>query len=272
MSHHSTHSHSNSKPHKTTPSPSHHHKHDDYRIIDKEVENVSIKEYEIKILYGRDGRDGFDGRRGKTGPTGAQGIPGGPTGATGSLGPTGPTGATGPSNGPTGPTGATGLSITGPTGPTGATGASFTGPTGATGPSGTGAAGLSQFIKLYNMGAQTVAPTVNVTFSGTSVASTGFTVGGSSLTVTNAGVYKIEFAVTTDQASEFALTLNGTVISTTVHGSNLGQVIGGALLSLAAADVLTLQNVTPTSVSLTATIATDTTPIVNACLSAFLLM
>lgn len=149
-------------------------------------------------LQGLRGPRGVTGSTGPIGPAGATGA----TGADGAVGPTGATGATGADGaiGPTGATGATGAD--GAVGPTGATGA-----TGATGPS--PVEGLASAF-LANNAAQTL------TAAGDRVAlnnvfTENATVANSGVTVTEGGLYQVNFGITTTTATgeTVSLYING---------------------------------------------------------------
>lgn len=183
---------------------------------------------------------------GPAGPTGPRGL----TGIAGLIGLTGPQGL----RGLTGLTGLRGLQgpagDIGPTGPTGPQGS--TGPTGLTGPAGdvgpTGPQGPARVVNygyIYNLPAQTVAIEAPVLFSSNGPLS-GFThtPGTSQITVTTAGVYRLDFSASGTEVNQFALSVNGTAVPETTYGSGAGtqQNNGQAILSLAAGDVITLVN------------------------------
>ena len=171
---------------------------------------------------------------GPTGPRGPTGLTGatGPRGVAGAAGPTGSTGATGPA-GPTGPAGGTG-----PTGPTGGTG-----PTGPTGPA--GPAATPNYAYIYNLAAQTVAVEAAVTFDSNGPIS-GFThvLGASTVSVTAAGTYIVDFSTSATEVTQFAVTVNGVPMPQATYGSGAGtqQNNGQTILDLAAGDVLGLRN------------------------------
>jgi hypothetical protein len=189
------------------------------------------------------GAVGTPGARGPTGLTGATG----PRGATGQTGVAGTTGATGPA-GTTGPAGGTGLTgsagPTGPTGPAGATGPN--GPAGATGPTGpAGPATTPNYAYIYNLAAQTVAIEGAVTFDSNGPIS-GFThvLGASTVSVTAAGTYIVDFSTSATEVTQFAVTVNGVPMPQATYGSGAGtqQNNGQTILDLAAGDVLGLRN------------------------------
>ncbi|QWG39122.1 collagen-like protein [Bacillus mycoides] len=237
-------------------------------------------------ITGATGPPGPTGPTGITGATGPSGGPPGPTGPTGITGPTGPsggppgptgptgiTGATGPSGGPPGPTGPTGITgatgpsgPTGPTGPTGITGA--TGPSGPTGPSGLTTSGLSQYAYVFNTAAQVIALEAPILFNSHGTITSGFThtLGTSQMTVINAGDYKISFSVSGVEPNQFALFLNGAPVTNSVYGSGAGtqQNNGQTVLTLAADDILTLNNHTSAAAVTLQTLAGGTQTNINA--------
>ena len=185
------------------------------------------------------------GATGPTGPTGATGVSGvtgptGPTGATGVsgvTGPTGPTGATGVSGvtGPTGPTGATGVSgVTGPTGPTGATGAK--GATGATGPTGTCEDHLSAYGGLYNNNPQKLNTTLNnatVIPLSSAMPSEALTyTPANKITVTEAGVYEINYSATLSAAVITTVTLAVRRNSVNIPQATISKALAAGIDSL----------------------------------------
>jgi hypothetical protein len=157
----------------------------------------------------------------------------------------GPTGPAGPA-GRTGRAGAPGLPGTagthGPGGSVGAVGPQ--GPIGPTGPAGT--SGLSQYAYVYNTAGETVALEAAVTFDSNGLMTAGVThaIGGSGITLVNAGVYKISFSVSASEPSQISLFIDGVVVVGTTYGSGAGtqQNTGQVMLAIAAGDVLTVRN------------------------------
>jgi hypothetical protein len=68
--------------------------------------------------------------------------------------------------------------------------------------------------------------------------------GSSSITLVNAGDYKVTFSVSGTEPNQFALFINGVVVAESVYGSGAGtqQNTGQAILAIQANDVLTLVN------------------------------
>jgi hypothetical protein len=210
---------------------------------------------------GPTGATGAKGAAGATGATGTRGVTGA-TGATGSGGATGATGATGA--GATGATGATGTAgATGSKGATGATGAGATGatgapgamgPIGAGGPTGvsgargaTNSGGVGEYAYIYNIDVQApVAIEGDVPFDSNGLLTSGIThvPGTKTITINTPGVYQVKFSVSSLEASQFALFLNGALVPNIIYGSGAGtqQNNGQAIFSISAGDVLTLRN------------------------------
>lgn len=206
---------------------------------------------------GATGNQGPTGLNGPTGETGATGLTGftGFTGNSGAQGNTGLTGNTGP-NGFTGFTGTAGSrGAVGATGNTGATN-TLTGFSGNSGPllgaaasygyfytTGT-ASGVSGTI-LANSPAvfQGALPTVTpgVTLNG----------GGTSITVANAGLYKISYIVQGMAPSVFGIRVNGTVDQTSIfaQASANAQDYGEAIISIPAGATVELVNLGTSNLS-----------------------
>ncbi|PFV21007.1 BclA C-terminal domain-containing protein, partial [Bacillus thuringiensis] len=232
---------------------------------------------------GPTGLQGIQGIPGPTGPQGSQGIQGiqGNPGPIGPIGPTGITGATGIQGiqgiqgnpgliGPIGPTGPTGLQgiqgIQGIPGPTGLPGTA--GATGPTGPIGLTVSGLSQYAYVFNTAAQVVALEAPILFNSHGRITSGFThtLGTSQMTVINAGDYKISFSVSGVEPNQFALFLNGAPVTNSIYGSGAGtqQNNGQTILTLAAGDIITLNNHTSAAAVTLQTLAGGTQTNINA--------
>ena len=216
---------------------------------------------------GPQGVQGIQGYPGPQGPTGPQGIPG-PDGAAGVTGPTGPQGIAGPAGatgatGATGPTGPQGIAgpagATGPTGPTGATGP--TGPTGAMGPTGpAGESGLSSYATFYALmptdNAIAIAPNEPIDFPTTATKTNDITVTSPSVfTVTTAGNYLVMFQASTTEGGQLQLTVNNTPIAYTTVGKagENTQIVGFAILPLAANDAISVINPQASTTGITLT-------------------
>lgn len=207
---------------------------------------------------GPQGVQGIQGYPGPQGPTGPQGIPG-PDGAAGITGPTGPQGIAGPAGatGATGPTGPQG--IAGPAGVTGATGATgATGPTGPTGPA--GESGLSSYATFYALmptdNAIAIAPNEPIDFPTTATKTNDITVTSPSVfTVTTAGNYLVMFQASTTEGGQLQLTVNNTPIAYTTVGKagENTQIVGFAILPLAANDAISVINPQASTTGITLT-------------------
>jgi hypothetical protein len=166
--------------------------------------------------------------------------------APGPEGPAGPTGATGADgNEATGGAGATGS-----TGPSGATGSSgVAGPTGVTGPIGaTGPVGAPNYADVYNLTNEAVFVGTPVLFDSTGEIS-GFVHfnGGAEVTALAAGTYSVDFSVLSAVNGHFALFVNGLLVPGSTFMTNAGeqQNEGHVIVTLAAADIMTLVNLGP---------------------------
>ncbi|PGZ66448.1 hypothetical protein COE61_27600, partial [Bacillus thuringiensis] len=169
--------------------------------------------------------------------------------------------------GPTGPTGLQGIQgIQGIPGPTGLPGTA--GATGPTGPAGLTVSGLSQYAYVFNTAAQVVALEAPILFNSHGRITSGFThtLGTSQMTVINAGDYKISFSVSGVEPNQFALFLNGAPVTNSIYGSGAGtqQNNGQTILTLAAGDIITLNNHTSAAAVTLQTLAGGTQTNINA--------
>ena len=169
------------------------------------------------------------GLRGVAGKTGAAG----PVGATGTAGPVGATGAAG-SQGTQGTQGTQGLQgIQGTPGTDGEQGIP-------------GSVGPAQYAYIYNLSAQTVPLSADVTFDSNGALTAGIThaAGTAGVTLVGAGVYKVTFSVSAVGLSQMALFVGGTLVPGTTYGSGAGtqQNTGHAIFTVSAGSVLTLRN------------------------------
>jgi len=195
---------------------------------------------------GAAGARGATGARGAVGSVGAAGKtgPAGATGATSSKGSTGAAGATGPA-GATGLAGTTGSAgAAGPTGPAGATGGA--GPTGTAGRD--GADGISGYAYVYNLGAESVGPGGDITFSDNGYTSTEFvhTAGTAAITISSTGLYAVWFSVSGLEPNQFAIELNGLPVRGSTYGSGPGTPpnSGMTIVAVSAGDTLTIASAT----------------------------
>jgi hypothetical protein len=221
---------------------------------------------------------GPSGPRGPSGDTGATGPPGpigpastvpGPPGALGLPGPTGPAstvpgppgaigpqGPTGPASTVPGPPGATGpQGLTGPIGPTGATGSS-------------GSIAFADFFALMPPdNAATVAPGTDVSFpqDGPSSGSAITRTGPSTFNLSAIGTYQVMFQVSTTEAGQLMLSLNGADLAYTVVGRATGtsQIVGMSLVTATVINsLLTVRNPAGNASALTITpLAGGTRPV-----------
>ena len=186
---------------------------------------------------GATGAIGPIGPQGPIGPTGATGA----TGATGPIGPQGPQGETGP-QGPIGPTGATGA--TGATGPIGPQGPQ--GETGPQGPAGTVLGYANFYATMPDDNPTAIAPGADVAFPENGViGSTSITrATDTSFTLVDAGTYLVQFLMSTTEAGQVVLTLDGTELPYTLVGRDSGgaQIIGNSIITADANSTLTVRN------------------------------
>jgi hypothetical protein len=128
---------------------------------------------------------------------------------------------------------------------------------------------LSAFGYIFNEGAETVAIEADVAFdmNGPLLGVT-HAPGNAGVNVTASGTYAIWFSVTNVEPAQFALTVNGAPVASTVYGSGAGtqQDNGFAILTLSANDVLTLRNHSSAAAVTLQTLAGGTQTNVNASL------
>jgi hypothetical protein len=121
--------------------------------------------------------------------------------------------------------------------------------------------GSKEYAYIYDLSppdlAATVAAGAAVPFAnnGSMTAGIAHTPGNSTITFTNAGVYRVEFIASVTEPGQLVLALNGIEIPSTVYGRATGtsEISGQAILSISAGDVLTLRNPTGNSPALTFT-------------------
>jgi hypothetical protein len=121
---------------------------------------------------------------------------------------------------------------------------------------------------VYNLGAQVVPIEADVSFDTNGFLTPGIThaPGTTTISVTNAGVYEVNFSVSGVEPSQFALFVNGAQVPGTVYGSGAGtqQNTGQAIFSLSSGDVLTLRNHSSAAAVTLQTLAGGTQANVNA--------
>ncbi|MBK9254770.1 MAG: collagen-like protein [Saprospiraceae bacterium] len=104
----------------------------------------------------------------------------------------------------------------------------------------------SQYAYIYNLAPQTVPIEVDLSFDSNGILTSGFshTLNSSQITILNSGTYKVNFSVSGTESNQFALFLNGTVLSGGIYGSGAGtQQNNGQLIFLASpGDVVSLRN------------------------------
>lgn len=198
----------------------------------------------------------FNIPRGETGPIGPQGIPG-------TEGPTGPTGPTGPQGlqgiqGPTGPTGPTG-----PAGPQGLQGLQgIQGPTGPTGPAGPTA--IETYGRKYNTSTDNISLETNIAqnipLGNNGPANNITTATQNTLTITENGVYLVEYgfsgssstnATLTVEVNQNANAISGTSIVKTVTANNNTDFNSSTINSFAVGDEIGLSINSSTTATIT---------------------
>ncbi|MGG4143321.1 hypothetical protein ABEW34_09325 [Paenibacillus algorifonticola] len=121
---------------------------------------------------------------------------------------------------------------------------------------------------IYNVGAQTVPVETDVIFDSNGILSPGIKhdPGTAQIAVSNLGQYEVAFSVTCVEPNQFALFLNGTLVTGTVYGSGADthQNNGQAIIALTAGDVLTLRNHSSAAAVGLKTLAGGKQPNVNA--------
>lgn len=211
-------------------------------------------------LTGPNGATGNQGPTGLNGPTGGTGSTGltGFTGFSGNSGAQGNTGSTG-NTGPNGFTGFTGtIGLQGAAGATGNTGSTNT-LTGFSGNSGPLLGAAASYGYFYTTGTAsgvsgTILANSPAVFQGALPAVTpGVTLGGggTSITVTNAGLYKISYIVQGMAPSVFGIRVNGTVDQTSIfaQASANAQDYGEAIIAIPAGATVELVNLGTTNLS-----------------------
>jgi hypothetical protein len=121
---------------------------------------------------------------------------------------------------------------------------------------------------VYNVSAQTVPVETDVTFDSNGILKPGIThvLGTTQIAVTYSGNYEVTFSVSGVEPNQFALFINGVLVTGTVYGSGAGtqQNKGQATIALAAGDILTLRNHSSAAAVTLQTLAGGTQTNVNA--------
>jgi hypothetical protein len=121
---------------------------------------------------------------------------------------------------------------------------------------------------IYNLSAQTVPVESDVIFDTNGILRPEIThaPGATQIAVANPGNYEVTFSVSGVEPNQFALFLNGALVTGTVYGSGAGTQPnnGQAIIALAAGDVLTLRNHSSAAAITLQTLAGGTQTNVNA--------
>jgi hypothetical protein len=121
---------------------------------------------------------------------------------------------------------------------------------------------------IYNVSAQTVPIESDVIFDSNGVLTNGIThvLGTTQIAVANPGNYEVTYSVSGVEPNQFALFLNGTLVTGTVYGSGAGTQLnyGQAIIALVAGNVLTLRNHSSAAAVTLQTLAGGTQTNVNA--------
>ncbi|AFH60748.1 BclA C-terminal domain-containing protein [Paenibacillus mucilaginosus] len=127
---------------------------------------------------------------------------------------------------------------------------------------------MAQFGYVYNLGAQVVPIEADVTFDSNGILTPGIThaPGTSTISVTDAGNYEINFSASGVEPSQFAIFRNGALVPGTVYGSGAGtqQNTGQVITALSSGDVITLRNHSSSAAVTLQTLAGGTQTNVNA--------
>ena len=109
----------------------------------------------------------------------------------------------------------------------------------------------NHFASIYNLNPQVVALESDVLFDTNGSLTPGFThtLNSNQIIIVNAGYYRVHFSVSATEPNQFALFLNGSVISGSIFGSGAGtqQNSGQVIFSASGGDIITLRNHTSAS-------------------------
>ena len=103
-----------------------------------------------------------------------------------------------------------------------------------------------QYAYVYNLSSQNVPVEADIIFDSNTNLTSGFThvPGTTTINIINTGIYKVSFSVSSAEPNQFALFLNGSVLSGSIFGSGAGtqQNNGELIFSATAGDVVSLRN------------------------------
>ncbi|WP_218031817.1 BclA C-terminal domain-containing protein [Dictyobacter kobayashii] len=105
---------------------------------------------------------------------------------------------------------------------------------------------ICEFAYIYDTTSEMVSVESDVNFDSNGPLSAGIThtLGSPTITVATAGTYLVTYSVSSLQASQFALFVNGSVVPETIHevGNSFSQNTGSSLITLPAGATITLRN------------------------------
>ncbi|MFZ1559315.1 MAG: hypothetical protein WAT37_05280 [Saprospiraceae bacterium] len=103
-----------------------------------------------------------------------------------------------------------------------------------------------QYAYVYNLSSQNVPVEADIIFDSNTNLTSGFVhvPGTTTINIINTGIYKVSFSVSSAEPNQFALFLNGSVMSGSIFGSGAGtqQNNGALIFSATAGDVVSLRN------------------------------
>ena len=103
-----------------------------------------------------------------------------------------------------------------------------------------------QYAYVYNLSNQNVPVEADIIFDSNTNLTSGFThtLGTGTINILNTGIYKVSFSVSSTEPNQFALFINGIVLSGSIFGSGAGtqQNNGELIFSATAGDAVTLRN------------------------------
>ena len=103
-----------------------------------------------------------------------------------------------------------------------------------------------QYAYVYNLSSQNVPVEADIIFDSNTNLTSGFVhiPGTTTINIINTGIYKVSFSVSSAEPNQFALFLNGSVLSGSIFGSGAGtqQNNGALIFSATEGDVVSLRN------------------------------